>query len=103
MLARTMKSIVIQPDGSQREITPLNGTDFQLDELKEFIGAGLIEVLTLTDSAGAQSIMVLDEEGKLKDLPLNFQATKTALVCGAIPLDDYLVGPVLWCDRNLMQ
>lgn len=50
---------IIKTDGTIVEVTPQNGTDFQLEELQKIVG-GYIEVLRLTDN----EIMVANEEGK---------------------------------------
>ena len=40
---------IIKTDGTIVEVTPQNGTDFQLEELQKIVG-GYIEVLRLTDN-----------------------------------------------------
>ncbi len=61
---------ILYPDGTTREVQPRNGTDFKLDELTSIVG-GHIEIITLPD----KRIMVINEEGKLEELPANAQAT----------------------------
>ncbi len=60
---------VLYPDGTSREVSPANGTDFQLDELRAIV-EGHIEIIPTRDGC----ILVLNEEGKLLDLPRNDQA-----------------------------
>ena len=67
-----------------------------LEEMQKFVG-GYIEVVT---SADTNSQIVLDEEGKLKDKPINKEATE--LYLGEGPDDtsagwdfDYIVGDVM--------
>lgn len=63
---------IIKTDGTIVEVTPQNGTDFQLEELQKIVG-GYIEVLRLTDN----EIMVANEEGKFCCV-YNHEATKIA-------------------------
>ena len=67
-----------------------------LEEMQKFVG-GYIEVVT---SADTNSQIVLDEEGKLKDKPINKEATE--LLIGEAMDDtsagwdfDYIVGDVM--------
>jgi len=57
-------------DGTQQEIQPTNGTHFDLKELQALVG-GWIEIVETTDGR----LIVLDEEGKLKDKRFNLLAT----------------------------
>jgi len=86
---------IIKTNGTITEAKPKNGKDFQLDELKEAIGGGYIEVVRTTDDS---MIMVLDEEGKLKRMPVNPVAT--ALYPN---LADIIVGDVLVCKRAMVK
>ena len=70
-----MLSTVITTDGLHRNVEPSNGTDFSLEELKEFVG-GYIEIVYLSKS----QVMVVNEEGKLIGLEhfwYRFQDTET--------------------------
>jgi len=54
-------------------VKPINGTDFQLDELYKLLKVEMIEVVTLHKGM----IIICDEEGLLKDEPiLNIPATR---------------------------
>lgn len=46
-------------------------------------------------------IMVMDEEGKLKEKPLNERGTEITM--SVIALDDYIVGDVLVAHRNFID
>lgn len=59
-------------DGTQEEKTPANGIRFTLEELQGFVG-GLIEFIDL-----GEGWMIVNEEGKLIDLPFNPKATRIA-------------------------
>ena len=47
MKKTTIMAKIIKTDGTIVEVTPQNGTDFQLEELQKIVG-GYIEVLRLT-------------------------------------------------------
>lgn len=49
---------IIKTDGTIVEVTPQNGTDFQLEELQKIVG-GYIEVLRLTDNDSKRGRKVL--------------------------------------------
>lgn len=88
------EAYILKASGKVIETKPKNGTDFSLEELNEIVG-GYIEVIrTINDN----QIMVLNEEGKLKHLPVNQRAT--ALYPN---LADIIVGDVLVCDRSMVK
>ncbi len=66
-------AIVIPADVTQplQHVEPKNGTDFQLAELYKLLNCQMIEIRQVTP----ELIMVLDEEGKLRDMPRNERAT----------------------------
>jgi Domain of unknown function (DUF3846) len=84
---------LIKTDGSVITVEPKNGTDFQLDELNEFVD-GYIEVIRPPSMPGV--IMVINEEGKLKGLPYNVVAT-------LIWQCDDIVGNVLLCHHSQVK
>lgn len=61
---------LLKSDGTETTVTPKNGVCFELEELQGFV-AGYIEIVEISD--GRQ--MVLNEEGKIKQLPFNYKAT----------------------------
>lgn len=75
-------------------ITPANGRAFTLAELQALVG-GFIEVVRtrLTDH-GEQLLIVLNEDGKVLQLPHNVVATAVFHEAGGHP-DDMVVGDVL--------
>lgn len=52
------------------EVFPANGKSFKLAEVQAFCG-GYVEVLDLADGR----IMIANEEGKIRGLPVNVEAT----------------------------
>lgn len=78
-------------------ITPANGQTFTLEELQTAVG-GYIETIELLDGR----VMVINEEGKLENLPKNPIATAVALDAG-IAKNDYIVGNALVCDASMLK
>lgn len=64
---------LIRWNGDTSDVQPLNGTDYQLDELKKFVD-GYIEIVNLNE----RFIMVVNEEG-MRDKPVNKLATLLAI------------------------
>ena len=87
----------ITHEGSTHEVLPSDGKYFSLKELQTFVG-GYIEMLELADGR----LMFLNEEGKLKRLPVNPIACELALGSG-IALNDYIVGNVLVTPREYIE
>lgn len=77
---------------------PKNGTDFQIDELQGVVG-GYFEIIPLGD----QRIMVLNEDGKARKLPVNAAATKLAHEHRAISHFDFIVGDALVCPVSMVK
>ena len=90
-----MKAKIYKADGSIIDVKPNNGTDFSLEELQEIVG-GYIEIVGLMDN----EIMVINEEGKLIDLPFNENATQ--LYQEVDGFYDYIAGDVLVCDSSMV-
>ena len=78
---------LIKTDGTQIGIEPKNGNDFKWEELHELIG-GYIEIVRL----GNGEILVVDEEGLCKRLPINLIASLRAGFT--------IVGPAVWCKSS---
>lgn len=74
---------------------PSNTTDFRLEELQRFVG-GHIEVVYFDDF-----IMVINEDGKLNQLPVNFMAS--AIYQKYYGETDYIVGDCLICKNALIK
>lgn len=93
-----MKAYTLMTNGDKVQTTPTNGKKFELAQLQAIVG-GYIEVIPLNK---LQKWMVMHEEGKLEDLPVNEEATKIWLE--EYPTsDDYIVGNVLICDGSMMD
>ena len=79
--------IKIKPNGMVEQI---DCEDITLDYLQSEVD-GYIETIRLKDTPNRHLLMVIDEEGKLKDKPINDLAGKIAY----IRFDDYIVGDVV--------
>ena len=88
------KARIIYANGTEKEISPKNGKDFQLEELQKIV-EGYIEVLPIHDG----EIMIMNEEGKINGLPINKKATEIVsdIVC------DVIVGNVLICNSKMLK
>ena len=88
-----MKSLILKSNGTIVVTEPKNEIDFSLEEMQAIVG-GYVEVVNLKDGR----IIVLNEDGKLKHLPLNVQATQLY----NMP-DDFIVGDVLVCESSKVK
>lgn len=79
--------IKIKPNGMVEQI---DCEDITLDYLQSEVD-GYIETVRIKDMPNRHLLMVIDEEGKLKDKPINDLAGKIAY----IRFDDYIVGDVV--------
>lgn len=78
-------------------IEPENGTDFHLPELYRMLECELIQVLPMPTEG---LIMIIDDEGKLTDKPMNKLATD--LIAANLFPGDYIVGHAIICtDEEL--
>ena len=84
---------IYKMNGEVLDIEPKNGQDFQLEELQTIVG-GLIQIIEINDT----EIMVINEEGKLENLPLNEQAT--AIYQKQVCEGDFIIGDVLICKNE---
>lgn len=83
----------IKADGNVVEVSPNNaGECFTLEELKGFV-CGWIECINISP----KQVMVINEEGKLLNLPYNAVATE-AFRMAFQPTDDFIVGDALLCE-----
>lgn len=89
---------LIKTTGARKDVTPADGREsFKLIELQSIVG-GYIEAVRLSGDL----IMWVNEEGKLKGLPVNPEATRMAAFCASIcgrPWTDPIVGDVVIATR----
>lgn len=91
-------ALIYRASGDVENVEPKNGTDFQLEELQAIVD-GWIEIKFLRDDEGR--VMVLNEEGKLRNLPYNERATM--LYRKFVYEHDFIVGDVLICDKSQIK
>ena len=82
---------LIKSSGEEINVSPSNKKGFGLDELQKYVG-GLIEIVRTKDNKP----MIINEEGKINDLPINQKATEI------YPYNEYdfIVGDVLICQED---
>ena len=76
------------------EIQPKNGTNFKLEELYKHLECEIIEVLHFGDN----TLLIIDEEGKLNDKTLNSAATH--FFRKEMKTNDFIVGNAIICEKN---
>lgn len=89
-------AIVIKTDGTKDALQPKDNKVFTLEELKSVVGV-YIEIVQLTEDY----LMVINEEGKLLDLPINVVATR--VYRASRNTDDFIVGNVLICSNKEIE
>jgi hypothetical protein len=87
----------IKANGTVQTVEPKNGTDFRLEELKEYVN-GYIQIISLPND---YKYLVCNEEGKLLGLHENRQATDILYFQNGIM--DVVVGDVLVCDFDQIK
>jgi len=75
---------LIKTDGTHTSVEPKNGKDFQIEELWDLIG-GYVQIVYINP----REILIVDEDGLNKHLPINKEASYL--------YGDLIVGPALRC------
>ena len=88
------RAMIFHTDGTREKVVPANGSEFRLEEMQKMVG-GIIEIIYFDDN----TVMVINEEGKLLELPLNIDAT-VRFRAYYPNSDDYIVGDALVCDNE---
>jgi hypothetical protein len=95
---------ILRTTGQRETVQPANGRIFTLRELQAIVG-GTIAIQRLPRTGG---FMVLHDEGKLLELPINEAAS--TLWCQNYPLDEYpvnndglIAGDVLICQLSDLE
>lgn len=88
---------LIKTNGEIIDIEPINGTDFRLKELQEYVG-GLIEVVYMNH----RRIMICNEEGRLESLSVNHVASQ--ILANDLKRDVIaIVGDVVICEDHQLK
>jgi hypothetical protein len=71
-------------DGTTREVLPKDGKRISLEEAWGLVGGYVERVMMPRGNGRSPGVLLVDEEGLLKQLPLNLAASQLAgqLVCG---------------------
>lgn len=91
-------NIIIHSDGTMTAVKPKDFKKFTLEELQSYVG-GYIEVINLS----ANKALVVNEEGKLHNLPVNKIATALAQYCNAIFPTDCIVGDAVVIENKRLD
>lgn len=95
------KAYVIYSDATKvpQQVKPKNGSAFTLQEMYKLIGTDIIEIVSLGDG----TILVIDEEGKLRKNP-EVNITASAMYRNRRKIyDDVIVGNAIYCDSNMVK
>ena len=90
-----MEAQLIKVDGTKKKIN-IKTFDEARQIVCNFNPDGLLELVTLTNGR----LMLLDEEGKNKNYPLNTEATSIAHESESIFPSDYIVGDIIIVDDS---
>ena len=86
---------ILKTDGTRKNTNPKNKKYFIAKELNAVVD-GYLEIIGLPNE---DALMVLDEDGKRKDKPINTEATR--LYRKNFPhISDFIVGDVLICGKR---
>ena len=96
--AALARNLVLRTDGFWEDRPPADTKGYTLEELQGSIGGGSIEACELADGR----IMVLDEDGRRKELPFNSAAT-TLYQVGRDGGGGDILGDVLVCESWLVD
>ena len=92
----TKSAKIIYTDKEDEDYTPNNGKTFELDELQGIVD-GNFEIVRLRDGR----IIIVDEDGKLKDKAVNIPATN--IMRRDHYTTDYIVGTAIVCDSDMVD
>lgn len=89
-------ALLIKPDGSHEELTPAGEDDrLTYDQIRAAIGGGYVQHIETDAESTGYAHMYMDEEGKLKGMEPNWEATKLSVFTAP---HDILVGNVVVCN-----
>lgn len=95
-MAKLIKITGSAPRGI-RNVKPRNGETFELEELYELLEVDMIEIVP---SSNGRQLVVIDEEGKLKQNPIVNGLASIACFPGG---RDMIVGNALICNPNEIE
>jgi len=86
---------LLRATGEVEDVKPKNGKHYTLRELQGFVG-GSIELIQFVDAT-----LVVNEEGKIDDLPYNPLAT--AIYHNGYKTNDFIAGDAFLCEPSQIQ
>ena len=86
---------LLKTDGTRLPITPRNGTDFTFAECYTLLDCTTIQIVETLDGR----LLLIDEEGKFADRPVNGQATALYMFGSQDPI----MGPAIVCDNDQLR
>ena len=89
-----MKAQLVSTNGDVKSVKPKNNKTFSLKELQSYVD-GYIQILKTRD----ERIMIINEEGKLNNLPYN-EIASSLYIYG---MQDPVVGDVLVMDKQMIN
>jgi hypothetical protein len=89
-----MKAQLVSTNGDVKSVKPKNNKTFSLKELQSYVD-GYIQILKTRD----ERIMIINEEGKLNNLPYN-EIASSLYIYG---VQDPVVGNVLVMDKQMIN
>ena len=92
----TKSAKIIYTDKEAEDYTPKNGKTFELEELQGIVD-GNFEIVRLKDGR----IIIVDEDGKLKNKAVNIPATN--ILRRDHYTTDYIVGTAIVCDSDMVD
>lgn len=96
------KAKLIKPDGTEEEIVPKNGTDFNLHEINKIIGCSTFELLQGTED-GKRMFLLVDEDGIANNLPKNENASLIWAKWNKPCPCTYLLGNAILCPEEMVK
>ena len=82
---------LIKANGEIRDVKPLNGKEFEIEEIQSLVG-GYVEYVP---AAKRGYVLAVNEDGKPIGLPFNSKATMLAFIYA-----DYIAGDAVYCKRE---
>ncbi len=77
-------NFLMKPSGEVILIYPSNRKHYELRELQRLVGGGSTAYIESIACPGSSSFMFVDEDGRMKGLPENKEATKMHMEAGGV-------------------
>ena len=98
MINDCMKAgVILRANGTREWVAPTNGKFFSLKELQGFV-CGFAELVHLKNDK--EHVLIVNEEGKLRNEPLNKDAS---IIAQVNDIKDIIVGDAFYCRKELIK